>query len=93
MYVNPRPPIHPLTSPSLGPATGLSEALFRASASLASLPYLLLHPHHISGLWLLHACGSCSYNAIPTTSALPTPARPLGISTSAPSHRCRQRWK
>ena len=54
MYVNPRPPIHPLTSPSLRPETGLSEALFRASASLASLSYLLLHPHHISGLWLLH---------------------------------------
>lgn len=55
MYVNPSPPVHPLTSPSLGPATGLSEAPFRASASLASLPSLLLHPHHISGLWLLHA--------------------------------------
>ena len=96
MYANPSLPVHALTSPSLGPSTGLSEALFRATASLASLPYLLLHPHHISGLWLLHAVPAPRTPFPPPLLCKLLPI-PLGISTRdssflKPPHHCKQRW-
>lgn len=51
------------------------------SLCFAGLTALLAPPSSPHFRTLAATCGSCSYNAIPTASALPTPARPWGIST------------